>query len=55
MHLGKGIESDLEKSMDTGKRKKPLSETEKTRRREQVFERWFDEKPEKKFRDPRKG
>lgn len=55
MHFGRGIESDLEKAMDTGKRKKPLSETEKNRRRAQVFERWFDEKQEQKFRDPMKG
>lgn len=41
--------------MDAGKRKKPLSEAERKRRREEVFERWFDEKPERKFRDPMKG
>lgn len=55
MHLGKGIENDLEKAMDLGKRKKPLSESEKARRRAEVFERWFDEKQELKFRDPMKG
>lgn len=41
--------------MDLGKRKKPFSEAEKTRRRNEVFERWFDEKQERKFRDPMKG
>lgn len=41
--------------MDTGKRKKPLTEPEKQRRRREVFERWFDEKQEQKFRDPMKG
>jgi hypothetical protein len=55
MYFGKGIEADLEKAMDPGKRKKPLSETERRRRREAVFERWFDEKIERKFRDPMKG
>lgn len=55
MHFGKGLENDLEKAMDIGKRKKPLSEPEKERRRSAVFERWFDEKQERKFRDPAKG
>lgn len=55
MHFGRGVEADLEKSMDLGKRKKPLSEAERKRRREEVFARWFDEKPERKFRDPVKG
>lgn len=55
MYFGKNIESDLEKAMDQGKRKKPLSEAERRRRRETVFQRWFDEKPERKFRDPMKG
>lgn len=55
MHFGKGLENDLERAMDVGKRKKPLSEAERQRRRDQVFERWFDEKKELKFRDPMKG
>lgn len=55
MHFGQGIENDLKKAMDTGKRKKPLTDAERQRRREQVFERWFDEKTERKFRDPMKG
>jgi hypothetical protein len=55
MHFGRGIEADLEKAMDLGKRKKPLSEAERKRRREDVFARWFDEKPERKYRDPAKG
>jgi hypothetical protein len=55
MHFGRGIENDLEKAMDPGKRKKPFSEAEKNRRRDAVFERWFDEKQERKFRDPMKG
>jgi hypothetical protein len=55
MHFGRAIEIDLEKAMETGKRKKPLTETERQRRRDAVFERWFDEKKERKFRDPMKG
>lgn len=55
MHFGKGIESDLDAAMDIGKRKKPLSRPEMQRRRDQVFERWFGEKQERKFRDPMKG
>lgn len=55
MHFGRGIESDLEKAMDTGKRKKPLTDAERTRKRTEVFERWFDEKQERRFRDPMKG
>lgn len=55
MYFGQGLEGDLEKAMDTGKRKKPLSEAEKKRRRTLVFERWFDEKQEVKYRDPMKG
>lgn len=55
MHLGRGIENDLEKAMELGKRKKPLTDTERRRRRDTVFERWFDEKIEPKFRDPMKG
>jgi hypothetical protein len=55
MHFGRGLENDLEKAMDLGKRKKPLTETERVSRREKVFERWFDEKIERRFRDPAKG
>lgn len=55
MHFGRGLDRDLEKAMDPGKRKKPLTEIERTRRRNAVFERWFDEKQEQKFRDPMKG
>lgn len=55
MYLGQGIEHDLEQAEDQGKRKKPLSESEKKRRRTEVFEKWFDEKQERKYRDPAKG
>lgn len=55
MYLGQGIERDLEKAMDQGRRKKPLSDFEKERRRREVFERWFDEKIEVRYRDPAKG
>jgi hypothetical protein len=55
MHFGRGLENDLERAMDIGKRKKPLSEAEKQQRRNQVFERWYNEKQERKFRDPMKG
>jgi hypothetical protein len=54
MHFGKAIEADLEAAVDPGKRKKPLSKTEIVRRRQMVFAKWFDEEPEKKFRDPAK-
>lgn len=55
MHLGQGIERDLDKALDQGRRKKPYSEAEKARRRREVFERWFGRKMEQKYRDPMKG
>jgi len=55
MYFGQGLERDLEKAVDQGRRKKPFSDAEKERRRREVFERWFDEKVERKFRDPAKG
>lgn len=55
MYFGRLVENDLEKAVDTGKRKKPLSDAERQRKRDAVFERWFDEKTERKYRDPMKG
>jgi hypothetical protein len=55
MYFGQGLDADLERAMDPGKRKKGLSNIEKENRRRQVFERWFDKKIERKYRDPMKG
>lgn len=57
MFLGQGIEADLEKALNPpGKKsKKPLSEMQRERLRREVFERWFGEKIERKYRDPMKG
>jgi len=57
MFLGQGIEDDLEKALHPPDRKskKPLTQMQKDRIRREVFERWFNEKIERKFRDPMKG
>jgi hypothetical protein len=55
MHFGRGLEADLDKALDQGKRKKPFTATERARKRAEVFERWFDEKQSRQFRDPQRG
>jgi hypothetical protein len=55
MFFGQAVEKDLDRAMDQGKRKKPLSEHERETRRREVFSRWFNKKIERKYRDPAAG
>lgn len=55
MVFGQGLDKDLEAAESQGKRKKPLSESEKRSKRDEVFRRWLgDEAPARQFRDPAK-
>lgn len=53
MHFGSTLEHELEKAVENGKRKKPMSDAQRHARTQEVLARWLGaEAVKKKFRDP---
>lgn len=53
MTFGTELEDALRKATDQGKRKKPMSEAQKTAKTQEVLRRWLgDDAVKQRFRDP---
>lgn len=52
MHFGQALETDMEAATQQGKRKKAMSDSERTRRRMTVLHQYLGIEQKRQFRDP---